>query len=250
MRHIAGNLRHELNKILNFIVAEANSIDPALRSDQIDLENPASRIVGATQLLDNFIEMICGVYEFSPNEAMFSTDQSSPILLRQTVIRLWNAYSLIKNSRRAPGLKCNIQISENIWIEKLPSTIEYLAAILIDNIWKYSFEKADIHISAQIQSDNLLSLSFVNHGKTLPHDFALFSKGSKADSASEGFGFGLYWAQVLADHYNRATGRLSEPLEIRHKQTPKQLTIDPTDQALSHFSEHKFEVINIAYSTR
>ncbi len=67
MRHIAANLRHELDKVLQFIINEAVEIDGALSLKAIDTANPASRIVGATVILDNFIEMVSGVYDFTPN---------------------------------------------------------------------------------------------------------------------------------------------------------------------------------------
>jgi len=68
VRDISNNLRHELHKILQIIVSEANKIDPLLSSKKIDLKNPASRIVGATKILDQFIEMIAGVHDFHPSD--------------------------------------------------------------------------------------------------------------------------------------------------------------------------------------
>ncbi len=67
LQHISQNLRHELHKILQLIVSDASRIDPSVSIKSIDLNSPASRIVGATVIIDQFIEKISGVNDFHPS---------------------------------------------------------------------------------------------------------------------------------------------------------------------------------------
>ena len=251
MRHIAANLRHELNKILHYIISQANIVDDQVSIKRIDLNSPASRIVGATQIIDNFIELICGVYEFYPDESVSSANSSTPINLRRTIDRLIDTYSLIKNVKRARELTIEISVPENITIERLPAVIEYLLAVLIDNVWKYSFEKASVSIKALIVDENLLNIEVRNPGKFIPLTANIFSKGYKLERSSEGFGFGLYWAKILCEHYNRASGREADFFDITHiQENVPQLLIDEEDFSLPRISQHTFVVSNISYVRR
>jgi hypothetical protein len=56
LQHMSQNLRHELNKVLQTIISEAIKIDPTISTKKIEIENPASRIVGGIVVIDQFIE--------------------------------------------------------------------------------------------------------------------------------------------------------------------------------------------------
>jgi len=237
LRHIAANLRHELNKVLQFIINEANEIDPNLSLKEIDVQKNAGRIVGATVILDHFIEMISGVYDFAPNRDTKSSSSNKPISLRQTIDRYIGIYSLIKNTRRASLLKFSINVDSKIEIPILGPILEYLIAILSDNLWKYAENESEVNIYVDFKDDSLLDLSFSNVGSILPDDGSIFEKGYKLNPRSEGFGFGLYWAKILCDHYNDVSGRQFDSLSIEHFQ---KLTGDGD-------AIHVFSIKNIAY---
>ena len=251
MRHIAANLRHELNKILDYIINQANIIDLDLSLKRLDFGNPIGRIVGATQILDNFIELICGVYDFFPDEGAFATNNATPMNLSTTVQRLRDTYSLIKNSRRAETLRIRQSIPHDIYISRLPAVVEYLLVILTDNLWKYSFTAADVTIETKLVNSYLLDIVFTNHGVSIPRGDDPFSKGYQQDAASEGFGFGLYWGKILCDHYNRASMRESDLVDITHTQNElPNILIDEDDFELSSISQHEFAIRNISYERR
>lgn len=248
MRHIAANLRHELNKVLHYIIAQANIVDIRVSLKHIDLNSPASRIVGATQILDNFIELICGVYEFFPDEGLSSANQAARINLKNTISRLKDTYSLIKNTRRATDLNIDIEVSGDIFIARLPLVVEYLLVVLIDNLWKYSFDKASVAIRTVVLDENIMNIEFTNHGMHIPQAANVFSKGYKLDHASEGFGFGLFWAKILCEYYNRSAGRETDFVDITHtQQALPQILIDEEDLLLPSISKHTFTLHNISY---
>lgn len=240
MRHVAANLRHELHKVLQYIVTQAEEIDERISVRHVDLTRPASRIVGATVILDHFIEMISGVYDFSPDQAQGAHRAASSISLHDTVRRYIYTYSLIRNTRRASDLNFAWNIQEDVHISILPSVVEYLIAVLCDNIWKYAIEGSLVQAECIDASQGLISLRFKNIGAELPGDGEIFSKGYQRDSSSEGFGFGLYWATLLIDHYNRSIGRVEDPLTLEHAQLRR----------VDGFAEHIFTIKNIAMELR
>jgi hypothetical protein len=218
IRHVAQNLRHELHKVLQLIISEACDIDDQISVRSVDLDRPASRIVGATVILDNFIEMIAGVYNFNPYEEAEEL-ASSTINVFDVAARYRDTYSLIRNTRRTKTLHFRIDESlKKVFVSRQKHVIEYLIAILLDNVWKYSEPNSPVIVQAKTHSNKLVDLTITNSSGFISQPERLFDRGYKADTSSEGFGFGLYWAQLLTDHYNRALKRETDLLEIEHAQ--------------------------------
>ena len=239
LRHVAANLRHELHKVLQYIVSQADEIDDSLSIKEINLSKPASRIIGATIILDNFIEMIAGVYDFTPDTTLTTASSSSSINLFDTIQRFVHTYSLIKNHQRAKDISVSIQVEKNIQVTRLPAIIEYLIAILADNIWKYAKYDESVKILCVKNSSEILDLEFSNFGDRLPESENIFEKGYQLNKKSEGFGFGLYWAKKLCEHYNQKSGRQSDLLELSHRQMPS-----------GGAYIHTFSIKNISYESK
>jgi len=235
-RDIVTNLRHELHRVLAYIVQEAEEIDPNVSTKRINLDSPGSRIVGATIILDNFIQMITGAYAFQPDRGHSPHNSGQPLYIAETITRLIETYSMIKNRRRAHSLSCDINVPTTAYTRILPTTIEGIIAVLCDNIWKYSVNGSHVEIGYLHKSSGLASIYFQNAGPAVPRPDLIFDKGYKADKNSEGFGFGLYWAQNLVAFHNEGTRRTIEQLELRYEHTP----INE-----SH-STHKFILDNLA----
>ncbi|GJI98924.1 hypothetical protein RugamoR57_56420 [Duganella caerulea] len=218
LRHVAQNLRHELHKVLQLIISEACDIDDQVSVRTVDLDRPASRIVGATVILDNFIEMIAGVYNFDPYDEKTPL-ASSAICLYDVLTRYKDTYSLIRNTRRTTALRFRIDEDlKTVFISNQKHVIEYIFAILIDNVWKYSLNNTPVVISATKSNANLIDISVSNFSEFISQDEKLFDRGYQVNTASEGFGFGLYWATLLVDHYNRALKRSENLLILEHTQ--------------------------------
>ena len=107
LRHISHNLRHELNKVLQTIISEASNIDSSVTTKRIDPDNPASKIVGATIIIDQFIEMIAGVNEFHPS-SQYSKNLDKKSKLLPVLEKYLTVYSLILNTRRSKELSFDL----------------------------------------------------------------------------------------------------------------------------------------------
>lgn len=217
LRHISHNLKHELNKVLQTIISEASLIDPTVSTKRIELNKPASKIVAATVIIDQFIEMISGVNEFHPSlQHSSNLDKKSSLL--NMLDKYSKVYSLILNTRRAKDINFNFNIDSNFQIAFAYKIIEYIIATLIDNIWKYSNNNSIASITATKTNGVDINLNFSNSSKPINNPQFIFKKGFQCEAKSEGFGYGLYWAKILIDHYNTLSKRTSEILELTHKQ--------------------------------
>jgi hypothetical protein len=219
-----------------YIVSQADEIEPDLSIRRIDLTRPASRIVGATVILDKFIEMVSGVYDFHPDGSASAFGSTAQLPLLDTVRRLVDTYSLIKNVRRAYRLDFGISVSPDLIVVSMSASIENLIAVLIDNMWKYSIPGTRAEIRATTVIPELVNVEFRNIGAVLPDDCPIFEKGFQAKQNSEGFGFGLYWVTVLVEHCNSSQNRTDTPMFICYEQT--RLDGDK--------SEHVFTLGNVA----
>lgn len=217
LRHISHNLRHELNKVLQTIVAEASIIDPSVSAKKIELNKPASKIVGATVIIDQFIEMIAGVNEFHPS-SHYSTNLDKKSNLINLLDKYSKVYSLIVNTRRSKNIDFNFNVDSKTELTFASHIVEYIISILIDNVWKYSHDHSNVLVNTIKTDKGDLELTFVNVSKPIDSPDSIFDKGFQSKNESEGFGYGLYWAQVLVEHYNALSKRTSESLELIHNQ--------------------------------
>lgn len=217
LRHLSHNLRHELNKVLQTIVSEAVNIDPFVSTKTISMNSPASKIVGATIIIDQFIEMISGVNEFHPARK-YSVDLEKKSNLYSVLDKYAKVHSLISNTRRAKNLNIKISCSKKIDVSFAANIIEYLVSILFDNIWKYSTSGSTASVSIQRKANGFIDIDFENISAPIAIKDELFKKGVQQDSCSEGFGYGLYWASLLCGYYNELSGRSSNLLSITHNQ--------------------------------
>jgi K+-sensing histidine kinase KdpD len=223
LRHISENLRHTLNPVLNVIVEELNIIEPNLSLRRIDLVNPVEKVLAATKIIDLFIQMISGVNEFMPSTTGVQEDQ--PRKLITIINKYYKIYSVLKSARRNPNLRLNALINENVFLHICPDIYEYLISILIDNAWKYSLPGSELRVEIDMKNDTSADLIFMNESRPFPSDVDIFGKGQKAIKNSEGLGYGLYWAKILIDYYNRLMHRHSNPLDLQHNQVPMSDTL-------------------------
>ncbi|MBW1784265.1 MAG: HAMP domain-containing histidine kinase [Deltaproteobacteria bacterium] len=200
LQMLSKNLRHELHRLLAIIVREAGRIDPSVSARQIDINHPASRIVGATVIIDHFVQMLTGVNDYHAIES--GRQETFPFLLADVINNSFLMYSIIVNDRRAKDLKINCDFHPNIRIRMNADIFEYLVSILMDNAWKYSFSETTVYVGVHEKDFGLADVNFVNSSPPLPKDLDIFSKGAQSSSDSDGFGYGLFWAKVLIDHYN------------------------------------------------
>lgn len=218
LQYMSQNLRHELNKVLQIIISDAIKIDPTISTKRIDIDNPTSRIVGGIVVIDQFIEMITGVNEFSPVEK-YSENLEKEASLFNIIDRSVKIYSLIRNNRRAKRLKFNISCSKKLKIGFGAKIIEYIVSILCDNIWKYSISESEAKIVTSKNKSGDIVLRFLNKSQEICDIDKIFEKGYQCDYSSEGFGYGLFWAKILVDRYNDLSGRREDLLELKHYQT-------------------------------
>lgn len=198
---ISKNLRHEINPVLQTIIENVIKLDSKLSTKTIDVQNPLSVIIGATVVLDNFIQMITGVNEFHYSHEPLHVNRKK-IQLRKTIDNYFNVYSIIKERERAKNLRLMNTLEVDTTITICSEFINYIIAVLIDNAWKYSTENSVLTVTLSKITYGLATLTFTNHSETMPNNFNLYDLGAKVNAESKGFGFGLYWAKNLEYHYN------------------------------------------------
>lgn len=218
LQHISQNLRHEIHKILQLIVAEASKIDSNVSTKTINLESPASRIVGATVIIDQFIEKISGVNDFHPTKQGIP-NSSSNVALFAVIDKYSKIYSLIQNTRRSKNLDIEINCNKNKVIGFGSSIIEYVISVIMDNIWKYSLSNSSPAVFAKCNDKGFIDIIFSNTSSPIEGIECLFDKGYQEDRKSEGFGYGLYWSTLLVSHYNESANIEDDLLELSHYQT-------------------------------
>lgn len=233
---LAANMRHELSRILQFIVNQADEIDSTVSTRKIDLSNPASRIVGAVTILDQFVEMICGAHYFHQAKSTKSFARTEPLI--DVVKKYIDIYSLIKNTRRAKNLNIRIDVDKGIELHKQVAILENIIAIYCDNIWKYADPSEPVVIQALKRTSEKIDLSFSNLGKRIPQGANPFEVGYQLDNKSEGFGYGLYWAEILAYQYNEEFNRRESAGGLRLEYRAEE--IDGSD-----LMKHSFSINNI-----
>lgn len=219
LRHLSQNIRHELNKVLQLIVAEACCIDPSISLNEINKNSPASKIVAAALIIDNFVSMISGVNDFHL-DTLGTAGGPNGIGLLKLIQKHWDIFSLIKSAHRAGSLRLELEISESARITFGLPLIEYMIAVFIDNAYKHAIDGSVLNISCIIHNENLCDLIFTNYSAPINNPEKIFQKGYQEKIASDGFGFGLFWARILSVHYNqmlRIDGENS--LSINHEQS-------------------------------
>lgn len=221
LRYLSQNLRHELSRVIAILVRDANEIDPSLRSDEILLSNPASRIIGAANILDNFIEMISGVHSLHPM-AHTAGESATKTSLINIINKYFDTYSMINNQQRNRNL--HLIIDQNVKHEIIynKKAIEYIISALMDNAWKYAMENSTIVVETSEVSNGAVDLYFSNYGREIPEEIDIFEIGAQANKESEGFGLGLHWATVLVDYYNEGINSADNPLQLKHRQHPEE----------------------------
>ena len=211
---VTRNLRHELNRMLAVIVAESIRLDPTVTTRHIVPDNPVSKIVGTTIIIDHFVQMLSGVNQFHTTTA--GAQQYEPVRLSETIKKYFTIHSIIRNEQRATELELRLNFGDDVLISEYGDVFEYLTSILMDNVWKYSFSGSTVEVSVVEREKSLADICFTNISSPLPEGIEIFTKGTQANSEAEGFGYGLFWGRVLADHYNRLRKSSFDIMEVAH----------------------------------
>jgi len=202
--------------MLAAIFAETIKVDSSVTKERVDPTNPASKIIGLTIMIDHFAEMLAGVNEFHPTTR--GAQAGEPRNLAEVVEKYFAIHSIIKNERRPSSLELCVSFDRGLYILSHADIFEYIISVLLDNAWKYSLDGTTVTVSVPSQDGNLGVITFTNISKPLPADLDLFTKGTQAIQSSDGFGYGLFWAQILVDHYSGLARSSAAKLELIHEE--------------------------------
>ena len=242
LRTLATNLRHEVNPVLQVIVQEASQIDRSVSTHQIFLNNPASKIVGASLIIDYMIQMITGVNDFHADPSS-SSQRHRAVPLLAIIEKYFNIHAILKNTGRVEELTLNPKIDGRLMVSQNTDIVEYLVCILMDNAWKYSFEKGHIDVFVQPGTEpEFVNLVITNSGLPIAPSLNIFERGVKGKKSTKGFGFGLYWARILIEHYNNIRESATPEMEISHKQKKA--------KTLQNIALHTFTITNIPVASK
>ena len=230
IKHLAANLRHELNPILSLVVNEVSTLEPKLSTRRVDTGSSLGRILGAALMLDDTVQMITGVHDMH----LLSGPQnlsSSSVDIEQVVRNKFAIYSLTGGANRARGLRLSLQNSGLAELRYGVPLLEYVIAVLMDNAWKFSEDDTTVTAAVSRKAAGLADLVVSNQSSPLPDDLDVFQLGAKGSSDSKGFGYGLYWAQLLVDRYSAGLNDGRPALEIEYRQH-----VEKADRAIHQFS--------------
>lgn len=199
LRSLADNLRHELHQFLQLIVNNACEIDGAVSTAWLDINSPASRIVTATVLINNFVEVISGVNNFDPPRNAFKGVATEPI--KSYFERAVSAYSLLQTAHRCNDLQFCNEIDNNLRVQVASKAFEYIAFVLVDNCYKYAKDATPVLISSSQQLDGKYLISISNYSDYIMNIEKAFERGYQARH-SEGYGYGLFWIRRLLGYMN------------------------------------------------
>lgn len=218
---MARNIRHEVNPILQIIVEQASKIDPTISFKEINLANPASKILAATTIIDEFIQMICGITEFHTMPETLGKGSSRRHLLN-IIHNYYIVHSIVKGSQYAASLQLDLRVSNTTSLSLGVDYVQYMISSFVDNIWKYSTPHTTVQITESFPATGYADITFVNISAPLPEGLDIFQVGTKANPSSRGFGYGLYWVRILEDSYNNqfnaAKSSTSSFLKVTHSQ--------------------------------
>jgi K+-sensing histidine kinase KdpD len=138
--------------------------------------------------------------------------------LFDTIKIFYTIYSIRRKRSKNISLTLHDDSKNELIINYGTNIINLIVSILIDNAWKYSIINSTLKVYTTKTIDYLIDIVFENHSKPLTNDLNVFSKGTKGDKNSPGFGYGLFWAQILVDHYNRISGMEDNLLELVHNE--------------------------------
>lgn len=216
IRHIAGNLRHEIHPVLGYMVSQISEIEPRLSARHIDTASPMGRLLAAVTILDDTVQMITGVHDFHP----LPVSPTTPVAhdLCDMVRRRFKMYSLLGGRNRSRGLRLTVDAEQDYRVSKGAHMIEYIVSVLMDNVWKFAQEESRVEVKVEDTGATAVNMSVANVSQYLPEQLDLFEMGSKGHADKKGFGYGLYWAQILVDRYNGSVGESPVPLALYHDQ--------------------------------
>lgn len=216
IRHLAINLRHELNPILSFIVNQLVVLDETVSSNNIDTDTPAGRLLGATLILDDAIQMITGVHDFHPLARV--GQQAVARDLADVILNRFAMYSLIGGANRTRGLEIDLRSDRRYKISYARNALEYLFSVLVDNAWKFAVPESTLDVRIRGGDLGMVDATFSNKSAPLPEEFDPFLLGAKASVQGKGFGYGLHWAALLVDRYNEGLADDRPPAVLTHRQ--------------------------------
>jgi len=140
-------------------------------------------------------------------------------VLYEIILKYKNIFSIIENTRRAKKLNINIKCNHDLTSSFASNILEYIFAIIIDNLWKYSENNSTPFIIVKETENYLAECHFKNDSINLIDKESIFEKGYQEDKKSEGFGYGLYWLKLLIEHYNKLLGEdATNLMSIEHSQ--------------------------------
>jgi hypothetical protein len=214
---LSANLRHQLNPILNVIVEQVDVIKPGILTRKLDINDPASKVVAATKILDLFVQMLSGVVGFHPPSS--AEGLRGGCSLSEMITKYFATYSILKDARRSQDLQLRLKFAENLVLPYCPDIWECIIAVLMDNVWKYSIANTAVEVEVdETRHKRRANISITNLSKPLPEGIDIFARGVKAHPGTEGFGLGLCWAQGLVFHYNTLLRRAEDELQLNHHQ--------------------------------
>ena len=89
-----------------------------------------SKILAATIIVDHFIQMLTGVYEF--RQSLGGDHLKTERKLKDIINKYFNTYSILSSVRRPGNLTLNMDFDDSCTIPYCVDIFEYLVSIFLD----------------------------------------------------------------------------------------------------------------------
>ncbi len=209
-----NNMTHEFKTPISTIGISAEVLsDPKIASDPERLKNYADIIAGQNKRLEHQVEKVLQLAQLEKTKFKIKDEKFD---IHKVIKQVGEAFKLTVDKKKG-ALSCNLE-AENFIIQGDKLHITNIIYSLLDNAFKYSYDKPDITISTYNRGDHIfLEISDKGIGISKKHQKKIFDKFFRIPAGNihnvKGFGLGLNYVKVIVQAHNWKIKVESKPEE-------------------------------------
>ncbi len=209
-----NNMTHEFKTPISTIGISAEVLsDPKIASDPERLKNYADIIAGQNKRLEHQVEKVLQLAQLEKTKFKIKDEKFD---IHKVIKQVGEAFKLTVDKKKG-ALSCNLK-AENFIIQGDKLHITNIIYSLLDNAFKYSYDKPDITISTYNRGDHIfLEISDKGIGISKKHQKKIFDKFFRIPAGNihnvKGFGLGLNYVKVIVQAHNWKIKVESKPEE-------------------------------------
>ena len=209
-----NNMTHEFKTPISTIGISAEVLsDPEIVTDPKRLKNYADIIAGQNKRLEHQVEKVLQLAQLEKTKFKIKDEKFD---IHKVIKQVGEAFKLTVDMKKG-ALSCNLE-AENFIIQGDKLHITNIIYSLLDNAFKYSYDKPDITISTYNRGDHIfLEISDKGIGISKKYQKKIFDKFFRIPAGNihnvKGFGLGLNYVKVIVQAHNWKIKVESKPEE-------------------------------------